>query len=416
MKIFKLGTNTNNSIKQNIDVVFTNIIATMLGIIFLGFAIKNFITAEYLLGFILLANSLSYILVFVFNYLQKGRASIGVLLSLITFHLFLGMIMFGPNQRSEGIFLAILLFAVLVLKTGKFKNLFLILMIVCYFAVYYSTQYFDAVYAHKVTFGSNMVIMAISLLCIIILSYVWNRHNLNVQNKNEELIQDVKNKNERLEKFIFLASHDLKTPLRTIVSFNELIKIDIAKQEYKDLDTYADLSVNAGKKMYKLIDDIVNYAKIGEHDQSFEKVDLRLKLNEIKEELSVDFPNSKIINEVNGEIIGVEIQLHSLFKNLIENGLKYNESNRPTILISSKIVGKSLVIFIEDNGIGIPERQRTYVFGMFKRLHGDNTYEGTGVGLALCKQIIDLHKGKIAIQSAPNGGTIFQLAFRRIQV
>ncbi|MEL6590681.1 MAG: ATP-binding protein, partial [Bacteroidota bacterium] len=172
---------------------------------------------------------------------------------------------------------------------------------------------------------------------------------------------------------------------------------------------------NNARHMYYLIEDILQYSLLENQPEVF-AIDLNLIVRRVQGQLSTFIREKGAIvqSEDLPIVIGHESQLELLFQNLIENGIKYNESARPEIVISTKVEADRNLIFITDNGIGIDETYQAKIFDMFYRLHTQDSYSGTGIGLAICQKIIQKHQGDISLESQPGEGSVFQLSFPKV--
>lgn len=217
---------------------------------------------------------------------------------------------------------------------------------------------------------------------------------------------------EELERFNQIASHDLKAPLRTIVGFTGLIERNIQKgnteQALKDLEFVK----TSAKQMNVLVEDILEISRLN-NNQEAQKilVDLNVLMDRVEANLLGDIiaKNAKItVGELPSYFCN-EVEFLLLFQNLIQNGLKYNESLKPNVRIWVETNEKILTLNFKDNGIGIEEQYFGKIFDHFKRLHAQGEYNGTGLGLALCKKIVEKHKGQIRVASVIGKGTTFSI-------
>ena len=222
--------------------------------------------------------------------------------------------------------------------------------------------------------------------------------------------------NEELERFAYVASHDLQGPLRTIASYLQLLEL-----RYKDqLDTEAlefiDFSVNGAKRMQSLIMDLLNYSRISSVTKPFIETDLNKILDDVKRglESTIKNNNAKIIVHRLPLLMVEPNQIYQLFQNLIDNAIKFKAPGRnPEIKISVEERDSDFLFSICDNGIGIEEKFYNRIFVIFQRLHTRNEYEGTGIGLAVCKKIVERHGGEIWVESKKNEGTTFFLTIKK---
>ncbi len=246
-----------------------------------------------------------------------------------------------------------------------------------------------------------------------------------IMENNEKLLSlnsELEKSNRDLEQFAYVASHDLQEPLRKIQTFSELSEKNTHNPEI--LKRYLEKINSSAKRMTELIKAVLNYSRLAMEDKEFSAIDLNSIVEHIKTDLEL------IIAEKSAFIYATELpavegnplQIHQLFLNLISNSLKFSEQS-PEIRISGKIVaGKEvkneigirskddyIELTFQDNGIGFEQQYAHKIFSIFQRLHSGKNYTGTGIGLALCKKIVENHNGSITVNSAPGKGTIFYI-------
>ena len=244
-----------------------------------------------------------------------------------------------------------------------------------------------------------------------------NDLNLTLEKKVAERTAEAENKsrlliskNMELEQFSYIASHDLKSPLRNIGGFVQLIQRKLQKNKDDEMTEYMDFVVNNVNKMEAIINDILLYSKFGTEVIFFKKTNVEALVQEVSYLMGqeIQAKNASIhCHNMPHKICCNEKQLAQLFQNLIDNGLKYNDSLQPVINISMVETQNEYLFSVKDNGIGIPAEFKERIFKIFQRLHTEQEYPGTGIGLAICKKIVENHEGKIWIKSTPGEGTTF---------
>ena len=217
--------------------------------------------------------------------------------------------------------------------------------------------------------------------------------------------------NNQLENFAYIASHDLQAPLRSIISFTQLLNRSFKEELRSDQKDYIDFIISAGKNMQKLITSLLVYSRVKETDQTIEEIDALDLLKTIRRELVSVIDEKKALVQfenipatINGDIINIR----QLFQNLITNALKFiPDGTSPEIWVRGKEKPQHWQFEVSDNGIGIAKKDQKGIFKLFHRLHGKSEYEGSGIGLALCQKIVSAHLGEIWLESTVGQGTTF---------
>ena len=240
-----------------------------------------------------------------------------------------------------------------------------------------------------------------------------------VQKLNTQLLkraEELTASNSELERFAYVASHDLQEPLRVITSFLQLLDKKCGEQLDVKAKEYISYAVDGSMRMRQLIRDLLNYSRIDSGRSIRTKVDLNVVLNEVVNNLSTSVIENKAVLDISElpEIKANKAQMVQLFQNLISNSIKYRKKDRqPKITITCNNKMNSHQITIADNGIGVAESYHNRIFEMFQRLHTRDEYTGTGIGLAICKKIMDHHNGSIDIVSKEGEGAKFILSFHK---
>lgn len=221
--------------------------------------------------------------------------------------------------------------------------------------------------------------------------------------------KELERSNEELQQFAYVASHDLQEPLRMIASYLTLLENRYSGQLDDDAHEFIGYAVNGAKRMKELIRDLLQFSKIGTHGNPFTDTDCEeiLKKTLHNLEVSIIENQTSITHDPLPVIHSDPVQVSQLFQNLISNSIKFRSSNPPAIHISADKKDNDWVFSVKDNGIGIEKEYAKRIFTIFQRLHSDSKYPGTGIGLALCKKIVERHGGRIWFESRSGGGSVF---------
>lgn len=234
--------------------------------------------------------------------------------------------------------------------------------------------------------------------------------------KNREL-QTYIESNLQLENFAYVASHDLREPVRTMRTFAQILDRHLGASLDEDSRSYLDFIINGANQMNQLIEDLLAYSRVNTDPMEIEPIAIHELLDEIESGLDSSIKDAKATIEryhLPEHIHGSQIRIKQLFQNLIANGIKFRKSViEPVIEISSKETSTHWQFAIRDNGIGIRPEFFEQIFKLFKKLHPRNEYQGTGIGLALCQKIVDQHHGEIWLESQLGKGTTFFFTIRK---
>ncbi|MBN8554959.1 MAG: PAS domain S-box protein [Deltaproteobacteria bacterium] len=219
--------------------------------------------------------------------------------------------------------------------------------------------------------------------------------------------------NKELEDFASIAAHDLQEPLRKIQTFAERLVSKYRVELSEEPKDYLDRMLSASKRMSHLIQDLLMYSKVSTQTQPFVMTDLKKIAEEVLSDLEIRIEQTKaqVILENLPIIQADPLQMRQLFQNFIGNSLKfYKQNTTPLIKVSARLEQGRCELEICDNGIGFDEKFSDKIFVIFQRLHSREAFEGTGVGLAICRKIIERHSGQISVSSKPNEGALFKIS------
>ncbi|MEI6815065.1 MAG: CHASE3 domain-containing protein [Bacteroidota bacterium] len=243
--------------------------------------------------------------------------------------------------------------------------------------------------------------------------------NEELENRVELRTAELKRSNEELQQFAYVASHDLQEPLRMVASYVQLLEKKYKGQLDEKADTYIGFAVDGASRMKALINDLLDFSRVDSKAKSMKPTDMNETIEEVTHNLKMAIKENKASVEVIGNlptIIAESIQMVQLFQNIINNAIKFKGEKTPIIRISSEELKDKWLFTIRDNGIGIEKEYWDRIFIIFQRLNNREEYPGTGIGLSICRKIVERHEGKIWLESEMGKGTTFHFTIHKFPI
>lgn len=356
-------------------------------------------------------------LILVLNYWQKLQYAKLFWTLLLSFIIFALLVLYGNQPHSEILFV-IPIVNIFILFDSKQARAGLtgFVVVLCLGGLIHN-YYYESVFAEAIDVTDIFTLFLITIACVasIINNYTKAlRRQLLISETDNQALQDA---NADLEHFTYMASHNLKTPLRTIMGNIFLMQRKIPKEQALVIEKHTEEIKTSASDMHKLINDIMEYAVFIQNKMTnTESINLHKLTEKIINSVNVSLEKKAVLNYYGQEEINSNLTLvKAILQNLIENGIKYNDAELPIIKIDVSKEKDAFLIIIADNGIGINEEYFHKIFVMFKRLHHNEEYEGTGIGLAMCKRLLNKYNGEIWLESEIGHGTTFFVRIPMIQ-
>ncbi len=317
----------------------------------------------------------------------------------------------GGDFGQSACFLCVSTVTYVLYQGQKTKQMVLVGLVLALFTL--STLY---VKTHGPLF--DIIVQPFDELVVVYVSVLWIYSIFGQYDRvKQKLIYDLEQKNqtlmatqEELERFTNIASHDLKSPLRNISSFLSLIERDIKRGNTDNLLGNLEFAKKGAQQMHHLVQGILEISSVNQNAfVTKDQFSLSQLLEDAVNNLRLEIGEKNAVVQY-GELPDYHcnnVEMTLLFQNLVQNGIKYNKSPQPAITVTAEQTDGQLKLTFTDNGIGIEPQFHSYVFGHFKRLHSSQEYMGTGLGLSLCKKIVQKHNGEIQLNSALGKGSQF---------
>jgi signal transduction histidine kinase len=263
--------------------------------------------------------------------------------------------------------------------------------------------------------GLVYLLIGLSFVGFLAVGFVGRRHlttlMLEEAAHKERARRELERSNRELEEFAYVASHDLQEPLRTVASYTQLLQRRYKGRLDSQADEFIDATVEGAQRMQALIQDLLAYSRVGTRPEEDVAVDLGAVVEDVRKTLRqaiADAGAEVVVAKTLPTVVGRPRQFEQLLQNLVGNAVKFRDSARPCrVEVSAEAVPGGWKVAVHDNGIGIDPRHFGRIFQIFQRLHARDEYPGTGIGLAICKRIVELNGGRIGVESEPGKGSTF---------
>jgi light-regulated signal transduction histidine kinase (bacteriophytochrome) len=224
-----------------------------------------------------------------------------------------------------------------------------------------------------------------------------------------EKAHELEHSNDELQQFAYVASHDLQEPLRTIQSYLQLLQRRYGNALDQDASEFIGFAVAGAQRMRGLITDLLAYARLSSRARPLEPTDLQQVVSDVLHGLqaAISERHAELTHDPLPTVLADGNQLRQLYQNLVANALKFNREGVPRVHLGARREGAWWRLHVQDNGIGLDPAYKDKIFEVFKRLYGRDEFEGTGIGLAICKKIVERHGGQIGVESSPGHGATF---------
>ena len=420
-RLMNTGDSEKLSANESRYLKITNIASVITSILIIACIPVTLFHQNYTVSALLIADLLCLLTVIELNYLGHQKIASQTYLAAVNAFILLIAFSFGFQSGLHDFFYFTFLLPFLLFNLKDYRDIIAggVMAITCYYIFQYAHPYFAAynlsLTSQAIVYGGSVWIKFALLGAII---YTVANYSIKYQaqltlanNELEEQAFALSRSRQDLEQFAYLISHDLKAPVRNISSFMKLLSNRYSEALPPDGREFVNMSLTGSERLAKQIDDMLSYYKIDRNLPPATEVDLNDAVKTISMELT-----SKL-NEANATIIqdsglpmlkGVHSNMiYHVFNHLIVNGIKFNANPEPEVKIDFAEAGDMIRFCIADNGIGIDKAHESKLFKMFKRLHTNDKFEGTGIGLAICKKIVTYYQGEIWFESEAGSGTSF---------
>lgn len=402
-------------------VKFTNVVATLTAISVFAYIPVSIWQRQYLLAGLQAIDTLFVLSVLWLNWQHYTNASRYTYMLVVNGFVYINSCFIGYESHVQDFFYISYIVPFLLFSARDYRNILAgVSIAIGFFFIYDHTyQYFtgynmDANTQHAIYTTNIWMKFILFGLAIYILSYYNFSTEAELAASNEKLrlqAAELQRSNKDLEEFGSIISHDLRSPVRTISSFMTLLRRRYEGQLDAGALEFIDMAQGSAERMSRQIEDMLSYSKVARNLPAPGAVDTHAIVRIVQMELGEKFKERNAHITVSSELPRLrdvhQSLIHHIFQNLIANGIKFNTAADPHVEISHREEEGKVIFQIRDNGIGIDAQYSGKLFQMFKRLHTEEQFEGTGIGLAICKKIVTHYGGDIWFESQPGAGTSF---------
>ncbi len=420
-RIITLGVKKDDPYSKSKFVIFTNLVSFLTAVSVVAYIPFSLLRGYYFLAAIQLVDVLCVVSALYLNSKGKYNAARFAFIAVVnSFVLFNALYIGYESKVHEFFYLSnVIPFLLFPIKEHK-KLLFAVAVALSGFFAYFMLYPFftsfnldlnTQLHIYKINLAMKFFLFGAAIYILALYNHRAEEQLETSNRKLHDFSEELQRSNEDLQQFAYIISHDLKSPVRNISSFLNLYIKRFSNTIPAEGREFLEMSYAGSHRLSKLIDDLLAYSRVGRNLPPCANVDIGLLLKTIEIELAEKLNErggSLIINSempVLGKVHST--MLYHIFQNLITNGLKFNQNKNPMVTVEHLKYGDNQHLFsVKDNGIGIDKKYEEHLFHMFRRLH-QNEYEGTGIGLAVCKKIVQFYNGQIWFESQEGYGTTF---------
>ena len=406
---------------------FANVVSVLTALAIVAYIPGSFVEKNYVLAVVQFVDLLSVLSVLWLNHLGYHRIARQAYMVVVNVFVLINACVIGYESGVHDFFYFTYVLPFLLFRVKDYKNIIAgIVISIIAFNIYnqvypyftgYNLSIADQMKVHNINVWMKFVLFGVAIYILALYNHTAESELALTNDKLEAKANELLRSNQDLEQFAYIVSHDLKAPVRNISSFMKLLATKYGPTLPPDGREFVELSKTSSERLARQIDDLLSYCRVGRNLPPVSTVDLNEMLRTINMELGekIRESNAEIIFEKDlPSLVGVHASMiHHVFQNLVANAIKFNTSGCPEVKIDWVEQEDDFRFSIADNGIGIEKGFESKLFQMFKRLHTQDKFDGTGIGLAVCKKIVNFYNGEIWYESQAGNGTTFYFTLPR---